>query len=74
VWPFYLRVGEPTRLTTGLTQVSQVLNEPGQKSTHIEICKKKFNPTRPEPVVSRVGPRVPTHFDSSTFPNIIQHF
>jgi len=39
------------------------LGEPGQKLTRIEICKKIS--TQPEPVVSRVGSRVPTHFDSS---------
>ena len=63
--PFYLRVSEPTRLTTGSTRMSRVLDEPGQKLTRIEICKKKFNPIRPEPVVSRVGSQVPTYFDSS---------
>jgi len=44
---FYLRVGEPTRLTTGSTRVSRVLDEPGQKSTCIEICKKIS--TQPDP-------------------------
>jgi len=36
----YLRIGEPTRLTTDSTRVSQVLHEPGQKSTRIEIYEK----------------------------------
>jgi len=35
----YLRVGEPTRLTTGSTRMSRVLDESGKKSTRIEICK-----------------------------------
>jgi len=47
VWPFYVRVGEPTRLTTSSTRMSRVLNEPGQKSTRIEICKKIS--TQPDP-------------------------
>jgi len=38
--PFIWRVGEPIRLTTGSTRMSRVLDEPGQKSTRIEICKK----------------------------------
>jgi len=38
--PFYLRVGEPTRLTTGSTWMSRVLDESGQKLTRIKICKK----------------------------------
>ena len=53
MWPFYLRVDESTRLTTGSTRLtmgstrmSQVLNELGQKSTRIEICKK--NSTQPD--------------------------
>jgi len=48
----YLRVGEPTQLTTGSNWVSWVLGEPSQKSTRIEICKKIS--TQPEPVVSRL--------------------
>jgi len=32
----------------------------------LKFVKEFFNLTRPEPVVSRVGSRVPTHFDSST--------
>ena len=28
------------RLTTGSIRMNRVLNEPDQKSTHIEICKK----------------------------------
>jgi len=39
----YLQVGEPTRLTISSTQVSQVLDELGQKSTPIEFVKK-FQP------------------------------
>jgi len=36
-----LRVGEPpTRLSMGSARMSRVLGEPGQKSIHIEICKK----------------------------------
>jgi len=35
-----LGVDEPTRFTTGSTRMSQVLDEPGQKSTCIEIYKK----------------------------------
>jgi len=43
----YLRVGEPTWLITGSTQVSRVLSESGQKSTCIEIYKKIS--TQPDP-------------------------
>jgi len=42
----YLRVGESTLLTTGSTRI---LGESGKKSTHIEICKKKFNQIRDKP-------------------------
>jgi len=59
-----MRVGEPTRLTMGSTQVSRVLDELGKKSTRIKICKK-FS-TQLGLVVSQVGSWVPTHFDSST--------
>jgi len=51
VWPFYLQVGEPTRLTTDSTRMSRVVDEPDQKSTCIEICKK-------------IKIYVPTHFDN----------
>jgi len=44
-----LQVGEPTQLTTGSTQMSQVLDEPGQKSTRIEICKKISTQPGPNP-------------------------
>jgi len=30
----------PSLLTTGSTRVSRVLDEPGQKSTRIKICKR----------------------------------
>jgi len=47
-----MRVGEPTRLTMGSTQVSWVLDEPGQKSILLKFVKK-FQPnparTRGEP-------------------------
>jgi len=62
----YLQVDEPIWSITGSTRVNRVLGEPGKKSTRIEICKKKFNPIHPEPVVSRVGSRVSTHFDNSS--------
>jgi len=45
----YLRVGEPTRLITGLTQMSWVLSDPGQKSTRIEIYKKISTQLGPNP-------------------------
>jgi len=35
----YLWVGSPIRLTTGSTQVSQVLGGLGKKLTRTEICK-----------------------------------
>jgi len=54
----YLRVSEPTRLTTG----DRALDESGQKSTRIEICKKIS--TQPKLVMSRVGLWILTHFDS----------
>jgi len=37
----------------GSTQMSRVLNEPGQKSTRIEICKKIS--TQPDPKTWRAG-------------------
>jgi len=58
-----MRVDELTRLTRGSTRMSQVLNESGQKSTRIEIYKKIS--TQPDPVMSGVGSRIQTHFDSS---------
>jgi len=42
-----LSTGWSTRLTTGSTQMSRVLNEPGQKLTRIEIYKKIS--TQPDP-------------------------
>jgi len=59
----YLRVNEPTRLTTGSTQVSRVLNESSKKLIHIKIYKK--NLTQPEPVVSQIRLQISTHLDSS---------
>jgi len=44
-----MRVGEPTRLTTGSTRMSQVLGGPNQKSTRIEICKKISTQSGPNP-------------------------
>jgi len=43
--------------------VSRVLDQPGQKLTRIEICKK--NLTQPESVMCRIELPIPTHFDSS---------
>ena len=39
----------PIRLTTGLTWVSRVLGELGQKSTRIKICKKISTQPNPNP-------------------------
>ena len=60
-----------TRLTTGSTRMSRVLDEPGQKSRRIEICKKIS--IQSESVVSQVSWWIPIHFNSSR--NSIQrHF
>jgi len=42
-----IRVGGPTRLTTGSTQMSRVLGGPDKKLTRIDIYKK--NSTQPGP-------------------------
>jgi len=47
----------------GSTRVSRVLDESGQKSTRIEICKN--NLIQPEPVISQINLQVSTHFYSS---------
>jgi len=50
-----MRVGEPTRLTTGSTRMSRVLNELGQKSTRIEICQKISTQHDPNPWWARLA-------------------
>jgi len=56
-------VGQPT-INPARTRLTRGLSD-GLSSTHFWKSWIFLNPTRLEPVVSRVGSRVETHFDIS---------
>ena len=76
MWPFYLRVGESTRLITGSTQMNRVLDEPGQISTRIGICKKISTQPDPNPWwvrLTRGFQPILTHTHTHTHTHIHTH-